>query len=83
MRADELYLELLQASRRGPKGARPVVIYMDRQHWDELRLSVPPREYTFSDRECKFEGVPILVAYMPSSLGANFRHFRIVTEPHL
>lgn len=82
MRADELYLELLQASRRGPRGARPVVIYMDRDHWQELRLSIQPREYSFSEYEPKFEGVPILVAYVPSAAGHKMRHFRIVTEPH-
>lgn len=82
MRADELYLELVQAARRGLKGARPVVIYMDREHWHELRTSITPRSYSFSDRECKFEGVPIFVVYLPSAAGAGVRHFRIVTEPH-
>jgi hypothetical protein len=83
MRADELYLELVQASRRGLKGARPVMVYMDRDHWLELRISVAPGSYTFNDRDCMFEGVPIMVVYKPSASGANLRHFRVVTEPHL
>lgn len=82
MLPEELYLELVQAARRGPKGSRPVAIYMDRDHWHQLRTHTG-RSFSFSDRECKFEGVPIFVAYRPSTLGANERHFRIVTEPHL
>ena len=82
MRADELYLELVQAARRGPRGSRPVVIYMDVHHWRELRVSVAPGEFSFSEYEPRFEGVPIFVAYSPSAAAVKARHFRIVTEPH-